>query len=81
MAFARLIEKELQVFPQPLMDTEKAQTCALSVSGGCRKCLYNGDKPKARAITRAKSRIVTIILYQVNFLHSQIPSITAIAVI
>ena len=32
-------------------DTEKAQTHALSVSGGRRKNLYNGDKPKAHAIT------------------------------
>ena len=56
---------------------KSANSCVSSVSGGRRKCPYNGDKLWARAITRATSRIVTIILYLVNFLRSQILSITS----
>lgn len=78
MAVACLSKSNYGYFLQPHFQTQKsADLCAQSVSGGRRKCPYNGDKLKARAITRAKSRTVTIILYLVNFLRSQIPSITS----
>ena len=56
---------------------KSANSNALSVSGGRRKNPYNGDKPWAHAVARATSCTVTIILYLVNFLRSQILSITS----
>ena len=53
MAVAWLIEMYYGYPTTSHSDTEKAQTRALSVSGGRRKNPYNGDKLRARAETRA----------------------------
>ena len=54
MAFAWLIDMYYGYSTTSQSDTEKARTLMLlSVSGGRRKNPYNGDKPRARAGTRA----------------------------